>query len=243
VERRVNPWALACVGLFVLVLLLAAGWAYTSAVRQAQVDGVSKNLDATRHQVEQLCQATGNPDCKPVAPPARTVQQQPTVQPSPIPGPTGGKGAAGTNGRDSVIPGPTGSPGKNGSSPPCLSTPSQCQGADGKDGAAGQDGKDGTNGQDGKDGSAGAQGPAGASCPDGMTFQPEVQLSGNTAMVCEAAAPSPTPSPTTSAAALTARPRSSPSPDAPAGGGGLQLPFGLGLVVGFWPPHWLRREL
>lgn len=93
----------------------------------------------------------------------------PVVQPPPpvAVGPTGPAGQPGATGAT----GPTGAAGQ---SPPCLFTPQQCQGADGKPGAdgpqggpgptgpAGVAGKDGQPGADGKPGADGAPGKDGA---------------------------------------------------------------------------------
>lgn len=235
-DRRVNPWARVSVGLAVLSLLLAAGWAYSAAVRQAQVDGISKGLDATREQVTRLC--AGRPDCQPVAPPAQQLQQQPNVQPSPIQGAAGSNGEPGRNGQ----PGAAGSPGVAGSPGPAGSS-----GPPGPAGPTGPGGTDGKDGQDGKDGATGASGPPGASCPEGYSFQSET-INGNHALVCEpVAAPSPSESPAAQRS-LTVRPsvapKMSPSPSAPGGGGDPLpvLPLIPGVIVGFVPPHWLWRN-
>jgi len=86
----------------------------------------------------------------------------PVVQPPTVAGPTGPAGPAGrdgTNGRD----------GQNGTTPPCVSEPPQCRGADGEPGTNGQDGQDGADGQDGKDGKDGVDGkpPGGWTWVDG----------------------------------------------------------------------------
>lgn len=79
----------------------------------------------------------------------------PIVAPPPQPGPVGATGATGATG-------PVGPGGPPGQSPPCLATPQQCQGADGKPGQDGAPGPAGATGPAGKDGAPGADGKPGA---------------------------------------------------------------------------------
>jgi hypothetical protein len=212
----------------VLAFLLSTIVLVTYLVQQ--VDGLSKNLDATRQQVRSL-------GVTPVAPPARDVRANPAVSPSPIPGPAGLPGSNGESGRNGQ-PGVTGSPGVAGSPGPAGSS-----GPPGPAGPTGPGGADGKDGQGGKDGATGASGPPGASCPEGYSFQSET-INGNHALICEpVAAPSPSESPAAQRS-LAVRPTSSPSPSAPGGGGDPFpiLPLIPGVLVGFVPPHWLLRR-
>lgn len=81
----------------------------------------------------------------------------PVVQPPP-PVAVGPAGPAGQTGAT----GPTGPTGAAGQSPPCLLTPQQCQGTDGKPGTDGTPGPAGPAGPAGKDGQPGADGKPGA---------------------------------------------------------------------------------
>lgn len=86
----------------------------------------------------------------------------PVVQPPAVAGPTGPTGPAGRDGTD-------GRDGRDGTSPPCLSEPPQCRGANGDPGTDGQDGQNGADGADGRDGQDGVDGkpPAGWTWIDG----------------------------------------------------------------------------
>jgi hypothetical protein len=92
----------------------------------------------------------------------------PTTVAPPVTGIAGPQGATGPQG----IPGQQGQPGKDGQSPPCLSQPGQCQGANGKDGANGAPGTPGVNGVDGKDGAPGQPGKDGTNGVNGTNGQP-----------------------------------------------------------------------
>lgn len=97
----------------------------------------------------------------PVCQQAADVAAQPVPVPGPAgePGPTGAPGAPGARG-ERGFPGVPGTPGPPGASPACLSEPTQCRGADGRDGVDGKDGvgKDGVDGQDGRNGADGRNG-------------------------------------------------------------------------------------
>lgn len=92
----------------------------------------------------------------------------PVVAPPGLPGADGVPGVDGRDGRDGSD-GRNGVDGKNGTTPPCLSEPPQCRGANGSDG---NDGNDGTAGQTGKDGADGAPGQDGAPGEDGADGKP-----------------------------------------------------------------------
>jgi hypothetical protein len=85
----------------------------------------------------------------------------PVVQPPGIPGPEGQSGRDGTNGRD----------GRDGVTPPCVSEPPQCRGADGEPGEPGEAGPSGQGGQNGQDGTPGKDGT------DGVDGQPPASWS------------------------------------------------------------------
>lgn len=149
------------------ILVLAGLMLLRSATQQAQIDALTAsaadNHAAAQTLADQVLKLGGTPN----------------VQPPAVTGAVGPQGAQGIPGQkgDKGDPGQPGKDGTNGQSPPCLSTPAQCQGADGTDGqpgAAGQPGKDGAPGAKGDKGDTGAQGPPGPTCPDGYTLTPVI---------------------------------------------------------------------
>ncbi|RSD26341.1 collagen-like domain-containing protein [Amycolatopsis eburnea] len=86
----------------------------------------------------------------------------PVVQPAPA-GATGATGATGVPG----LPGRDGKDGAPGQTPPCLTTPQQCVGADGKPGQNGTPGTPGTAGTPGVAGTPGKDGAPGTPGSDG----------------------------------------------------------------------------
>lgn len=126
----------------------------------------------------------------------RTCVVNPQTLPTPVTPVPGRAGEAGKPGANSTVQGPSGAPGPAGSS---VKGDKGDPGEDGIDPACLQQGQGNCIGPSGKPGpsgpvgGAGPSGPAGSPCPEGMSLQPEVQLSGNTAYVCEA---TPTPTPT-----------------------------------------------
>lgn len=91
-----------------------------------------------------------------------------------IAGQPGTPGAPGQDAAPAPTPAPEATPGRDGEagtdgepgeSPPCLSEPTQCRGADGRDGIDGTDGQDG---RDGRDGAAAASQTY--ALPDGRVF-------------------------------------------------------------------------
>lgn len=159
--------------LVVVALLLIAGVVYltstandTAAEKDAAVgqrDAAVGSALSLAEQIRAAC-ADGELDGALCASAAQ-------VQADPIPGSQGRAGADGVNGIDgrNGVDGTNGINGLDGETPPCLSTPAQCVGADGRDGVDGKDGADGQDGVDGKDGVDGAPGrpPAGFSFTDG----------------------------------------------------------------------------
>ena len=160
-KSRPSTW----IAIGVLLLCIAAAVLYfwprlasvTSHVKQqdAQITDLTvksdKNASDANALLAQVIKLGGTPVVIP-APPAAAGQP-------------GATGTAGINGRD-------GTNGRDGSSPPCLATAAQCQGADGKTGQAGADGADGTNGVDGQPGKDGADGKDGAPGRDGVDGAP-----------------------------------------------------------------------
>lgn len=147
------------------ILALAALMLLRTSTQQAQIDALTASAadnHATAQKLyDQVLKLGGTP----------------SVQPPAVTGGAGPQGAQGVQGV-SGAKGDKGDPGANGTSPPCLSTPAQCQGANGTDGqpgAAGQPGQagaPGAKGDKGDKGDTGAQGPPGPTCPDGYTLTP-----------------------------------------------------------------------
>lgn len=124
-------------------------WGQHGQITQLRADG-----NTTASQAQQLANQV------------RSLGGTPVVEPA-SPGPSGPVGANGTNGTN----GTNGRDGRDGQSPPCLSTPQQCQGVNGANGQNGVDGKDGQAGTNGKDG---VNGKDGANGKDGLNGQPGI---------------------------------------------------------------------
>lgn len=130
------------------LLVLAGGGALSYQTYQTQQANTKQDtaiaaLTSDANSYRAALQHQGvNPNS--VAPPPSTRVEQVTGQP-------GSQGIPGQNG----LPGQNGKDGKDGTSPPCLSTPAQCVGANGTNGTNGVDGKNGTNGTNGADGAPG----------------------------------------------------------------------------------------
>lgn len=149
------------------ILALAALMLLRTSTQQAQIDALTASAADNHNAAQQLANQV------------RQLGGVPNTQPPAVTGAAGPQGMQGVQG----IPGAKGDkgdPGANGTSPPCLSTPAQCQGANGTDGqpgAAGQPGQDGApgaKGDTGNKGDTGAQGPPGPTCPDGYTLTPVI---------------------------------------------------------------------
>lgn len=169
VRARRSTW----IAFGVLLACIVAAVAYYGP-RLASVSAHAQEQDS-RIVYLTIQSAQNGRDALALADQVRALGGTPVVLPAPpaAVGQTGATGTAGLNGRDGV----------NGITPPCLSTPAQCQGADGSTGTAGTDGTDGVDGQPGKDGADGKdgqpgrdgeQGPPGPACPDGYEPRPAV---------------------------------------------------------------------
>lgn len=144
----VPVWAL------VALLALAAatvGVGYYLSQRTATAEGalpaVTQQRDAAAGQavdlaalIDQACR-TGSIPPQYAAACLKAAQ----VQAQPIPGPAGDRGIPG-------VPGVPGAPGAPGVSPPCLATPTQCQGTPGSPGSPGASGSPGAEGAPGAPG-------------------------------------------------------------------------------------------
>ena len=134
----------------VIALAITFFWQWTSAA--------AHDADQDRALTAMSRQADDNArTAQTLADQVRSLGEQPLVLP-PSPGERGATGDTGPQGPQ----GPAGQPGRDGATPPCLSEPPQCRGADGATGAAGQDGTPGADGAPGQNGADGAPGKDGS---------------------------------------------------------------------------------
>jgi hypothetical protein len=155
-DRRGHRWIVIAAAVSVVAVLALLG---AFLLGQATQREQSATITSLSQQGDQLYG-----DAKALERQVTDAGKTPVVSPTPIsiPGPAGATGPKGDQGD----PGP---PGADGESPPCLSEPAQCRGADGAPGKDGADGTPGTPGQPGADGAPGAPGAAGKP-PASFTF-------------------------------------------------------------------------
>jgi hypothetical protein len=146
-QRALRVWvAGALIGLIALAGAFFALWMH-SIDQDHQLGDVSKRADVNASTAQTLADQV------------RSLGEQPIVLP-PEPGERGATGDTGPAGPQGPQ-GPAGQPGRDGQTPPCLSEPPQCHGADGPPGVAGKDGAPGAPGAPGKDGTDGTPGQNG----------------------------------------------------------------------------------